>query len=353
MLGLDAKAARAAWTVFLVALAIYTIYLARVPIVVFLLALFFAYLLAPVVDFFTHRITKSKSRLAALSAVYVLLVALLGWAGFLMGSKIAEEASSLASKIPEYMQKQDPLAALPFPGWLEPLREKIIDAARDQLKNLDEDALPMLTHALTRVLSQAGNVLLAVLIPILAFFFLKDGREIYESILSMAIQEQSREFLATILGGLHQLLGNYIRALIGLSFSTLSLYTLYFLMTGVPYAVLLGGLSAILEFIPVVGPLIASATILIVAGASGYPHLIAILVFLVVFRLFQDYVLQPYLMGQGVELHPLLVLFGVLAGEKIAGIPGMFFSVPLIAALRILFLEVQRLRSARVSPPQP
>jgi predicted PurR-regulated permease PerM len=63
-----------------------------------------------------------------------------------------------------------------------------------------------------------------------------------------------------------------------------------------------------------------------------------------VFRLFQDYVLQPYLMGQGVELHPLLVLFGVLAGEKIAGIPGMFFSVPVIAGLRILFLELQMAR---------
>lgn len=346
MLGLDAKAARAAWTVFLVALAIYTVYLARGPIVVFVLALFFAYLLAPVVDFVTHRVSRTQSRVASLVVVYVVLVTVLGFAIFGISAKIAEQASTLASRLPEYMQKQDPLAALPFPSWLEPLREKIIVAARDQLKNLDEDALPLLSSALTKVLSQAGNVLTAVLIPILAFFFLKDGREIRESIIGMAVEKRTREFLDTIFDGLHQLLGNYIRALIGLSFSTLVIYTIYFEIAWVPYPVLLGGLSAILEFIPVVGPLIASVTILIVAGASGYPHLVGILIFLVVFRLFQDYVLQPYLMGQGVELHPLLVLFGVLAGEKIAGIPGMFFSVPVMAALRIVFLEIQKIRAA-------
>jgi predicted PurR-regulated permease PerM len=55
------------------------------------------------------------------------------------------------------------------------------------------------------------------------------------------------------------------------------------------------------------------------------------------FRVVQDYVLNPYLMSSGIELHPLLVLFGVLAGEALAGIPGMFFSVPVLAILRVIY----------------
>jgi predicted PurR-regulated permease PerM len=270
--------------------------------------------------------------------------------GAAIAGKIAEEATTLASRLPQYMAKQDPLAALPFPSWLEPLREKIIVAARDQLKNLDEAALPLLRGALTQVLSQAGNALTAILIPILAFFFLKDAHELRAMIVQLAHSEPQKRFLNRVLDGLDQLLAKYIRALIGLAVSTLLLYTLYFQLTSVPYAILLGGLSAILEFIPVVGPLVASATILIVAGASGYEHLTWIIIFLIVFRLFQDYVLSPYLMGQGVELHPLLVLFGVLAGEKIAGIPGMFFSVPVIAALRILFLELTKPEVEETTP---
>ncbi|BDC49767.1 AI-2E family transporter [Bryobacterales bacterium F-183] len=347
MLGLDAKAAKSTWTAFLVLLAIYLAYEARGPIVVLLLAVFFAYLLAPAVDFFTRFFHEDRARIASLAVVYFLMVGILTAGFILIGTKVAEEATALASRLPEYIERGDPLANLPIPEWLAPMRVKITTAAREQLKHLEQGALPLITAFLTTVLSQAGNILTAVLIPILAFFILKDGKEIRHGLLSLAATEQQRDFLDTIFDGMHQLLGNYIRALLGLVMSTLIIYTLYFEITSVPYAILLGALSAALEFIPVVGPLIASVTILIVAGASGYQHILAILVFLIVFRLFQDYVLQPYLMGQGVELHPLLVLFGVLAGEKIAGIPGMFFSVPLIAALRIIYFEVQKRRQVQ------
>src|SRR6185369_8506629 len=108
-----------------------------------------------------------------------------------------------------------------------------------------------------------------------------------------------------------------------------------------PYPALLAGLAALLEFIPVVGPLVGSVTIVMVAGFADYEHLLWLVVFLVVFRIFQDYVLNPYLLSAGVEIHPLLVLFGVLAGEQIAGIPGMFFSAPVIASLRVIWNRLQ------------
>ena len=72
-----------------------------------------------------------------------------------------------------------------------------------------------------------------------------------------------------------------------------------------------------------------------------------ILIFLVAFRLFQDYVISPHVMGHGVELHPLLVLFGVLAGGELAGIAGSFLSVPILALARILYIRLRRQRLAR------
>jgi predicted PurR-regulated permease PerM len=145
----------------------------------------------------------------------------------------------------------------------------------------------------------------------------------------------------------HALLGNYIRALVILSIATFVAYALFLEFTGAQYSVLLGGIAAVLEFLPVVGPLTASVIILLVSGLSGYSHLLWLLIFLIVYRLFQDYVLTPYLMAQGVELHPLLVLFGVLAGEQIGGVPGMFFSVPVIAILRVVYVRIQRSRARR------
>jgi len=72
-------------------------------------------------------------------------------------------------------------------------------------------------------------------------------------------------------------------------------------VTRVPYALLLAAIAAILEFIPMIGPLTAAVTILLVAGFSGYEHLLFILIFLGVYRLFQDYVLSPRLLVALIE----------------------------------------------------
>ena len=67
--------------------------------------------------------------------------------------------------------------------------------------------------------------------------------------------------------------------------------------------------------------------------------------------MFQDYMLSPHLMGQGVELHPLLVLFGVFAGAELAGIPGTFLSVPVLAMVRVIYLRIRKARL--VARPEP
>jgi predicted PurR-regulated permease PerM len=98
------------------------------------------------------------------------------------------------------------------------------------------------------------------------------------------------------------------------------------------------------EFVPVIGPAVAGVVILIVCGTTGSGGLLWIVVFWACFRIFQDYVLNPYVMSSGVEVHPLLVLFAVLAGEAIGGVPGMIFSVPILAILRVI---LHRLREAK------
>lgn len=350
MLGLDARAARAAWTVFLVALAIFTVYQARATIVVFVLAFFFAYLLAPAVDFISRFFPKRVSRNWALAIVYCSSVALLVYLTSLIGAKIAEQATAFATKMPELLKREDPFSSIPL-GWLEPWRVRIIEAARDLVNNLNTSAIPLLQKVAGTVLSQAGNILTSILIPILAFFLLKDGGELRQGLLQTPVSPESRQFLEEILDDLHHLLAQYVRALVGLSLSTLVVYAIYLEITAVPYGLLLAGIAGLLEFIPVVGWLTAAAIMLTVAGLAGYAHLVWIVVFVIVFRMFQDYVLSPYLMGQGVELHPVLVLFGVLAGEQIAGVPGMFFSVPVIAAMRAIFLRMQKARrNALVEP---
>lgn len=348
MLGIDRQAARVTWTIFLILLLLYLVHEARETLMVFTLAIFLAYMLSPVVNVVERFSPKWASRNLSLTFVYILLLGAFVGLGFSIGGIVADQAANLTAKLPDLIKNQDPLKNLPLPGWLDPLRDRIVEGLRGQLSNLDTNALPILRKAATEVLAHVGVVLTAVLIPILAFFFLKDGSEIKETLVNWTTAGRDSVIFDEILADVHVMLGKYIRALLILSTATFIVYSIFLQATGGQYALLLGGIAAVLEFIPVVGPLAAAVIIVMVEGFSGFPHIVWILVFIAVYRMFQDYVLSPYLMGAGVELHPLLVLFGVLAGEQVAGIPGMFFSVPLLAILRVIYVRLQRSRR----PPQ-
>jgi predicted PurR-regulated permease PerM len=108
-------------------------------------------------------------------------------------------------------------------------------------------------------------------------------------------------------------------------------------MMRMPYALVLGTVGGLLEFIPVVGPLVAAVIIVGVALLMGYKHWLVLIVFLGIWRLIQDYVSSPRIMGHSMELHPLAAIFGVMAGAEVAGILGVFLSIPVMASLRIVF----------------
>ena len=343
MLGLDPRAAKATWTVVVVLLALALVYLARNTLFVFTLAIFFAYMLAPVVHFIDCRLSGGRlPRGAVLALTYLLLVAVLAGIGFLVGSVVSDQAANLAENLPKLVQQRDPLQSIWLPHWLEPLRARILEAIRAQLGTWDSHAFPILRKAVTELLTHVEIVLFLVLIPILGFFFLKEGKRLKDAVLVWTSEGSARLKFDEILADVHVLLGSYIRALVLLASATFVAYSVVLALLGAGYAVLLALVAAMLEFIPVIGPLTASVVIVLVAGFTGSGHLVLIIVFLLVYRMFQDYVLSPYLMGSGVELHPLLVLFGVLAGEQIGGIPGMFLSVPVIATLRVVYVRIQR-----------
>lgn len=345
MIGIDRHALKIAWTVFLFALIAVLVFQVRHTLMIFMLAVFFSQLLSPVVAFFERTVPARVPRVAILLLVYIVLMAVIVLTLISVGSRIGEQAASLAVRLGAMKQQDllDLIGHLPLPAWLEWARPRLAELLHDRLGDLEQHVLPLLSSAGTQILSGIGNVLSTILIPILSFFFLKDGAAIRTTIVE-SFSHANQTIVNEIFMDLHLLLAQYIRALVLLAIASFAFYTGFLSIASVPYAILLAGIAAILEFIPVVGPLTASAVILLVAAFTGYHHLLWILIFLVIYRIFQDYALSPYLMSSGVEVDPLLVLFGVLAGEQIAGVPGMFFSVPVIAALRVLYVRLRRQR---------
>jgi len=330
----DSRTARALVTVLLFALGLGFLYVARATLIAFLFAIFFAYLMSPLVTRL-EKVLKGRSR--AIGVIYTLLLALVVVFFVALGPKVTREGARLGESLPALLNQ---LSSGQFArqlgeehGW----SEKSTQMVQAFLASHRDDITQLAQRIGLRVADVAKQAWLLFVVPLLSIFFLKDGRSFSDFLLSTIQSRPQREFLENVLNDLNRMLAHFIRAQLILAGLSLVAYSSVLWIMQVPYFLVLGTVGGLLEFIPVVGPLAAGLIIVSVALLTSYQHWTVLVVFLVVWRLIQDYVSSPRIMGESMELHPLAAIFGVMAGGEVAGILGVYLSIPVMASLRIVF----------------
>jgi len=329
----DARTARVLITVLLFALGLGFLYLARQTLIAFLFAIFFAYLMSPLVSYL-EKVLRGRGR--AIAVIYLLLLGLLVLFFVSMGPKIGREGARLGQTLQAITELSSGQIAdkLEYDhGW----NGRAVDLLRDYLANHSNEIVKLAQNVGLHVADVAKEAWLLVVVPLLSIFFLKDGQAFGEILLDLVQSRPQRELLEGVLSDLNQMLAHFIRAQLTLAALSMAAYSGMLGVIRMPYALVLGTVGGLLEFVPVVGPMVAAVTIISVALLMSFPHWLAIIIFLGVWRLVQDYVTSPRIMGQSMELHPLAAIFGVMAGGEVAGILGIFLSIPVMASLRIVF----------------
>jgi predicted PurR-regulated permease PerM len=336
---LDPRTARATWTILVFLGALGLLYAMRGVLLIVALSLFFAYLLFPLV-----RLTQRwliQSRPLAIVVVYLVVLTALGGAVVAVGPRLSTEVQSLAQKLPD-MSKQVQSgelvrSLLAGKGWEG---QEIREVDRLVQTHMSE-IIGYAQQAAAALLTWLAGAWVIVLVPIFAFFILKDVERFTTTTIWRLGHQGHRGMWWGISEDLDALLGQYVRALVLQALITFVVWSAVFLVAGVPYALVLAAIGGALEFIPVIGPLAAGVAAIGVSLFSGYAHPWLLAVFVLVWRGIQDYGTSPLVMGRGIEIHPALVIFGVLAGGEIGGVAGMFLSVPVIAAARIVWRRLQ------------
>jgi predicted PurR-regulated permease PerM len=356
MVGINSRVARYTWTVVAIFLIIGVLYEIRDTLFAFIVALFFAYLLWPLLQYFDKHLP-GRSRVPALAVTYIFVVGLLSLVAFEIGSRVVAEANNLAHKLPDFLSKVNATEQVSLPLPMHSVKQMLLFEIQRQIVMHSKDLLATLPNVAAKAAAASPILFFIFLVPIISFFYLKDRNLIAEFLLSIASQGSHGNEFQNIGADVHLLLSHYMRALAVLAGIAFTFYALLFSIIRVPYAILLATLDFPLEFIPIAGPFAGAVIVTLVAAFSGYRHLWWLVVFMALFRLIQDYAISPHIMSSEFKLPPLVIIFGVLAGAEIAGIIGCFVSVPMLVLLRIVYLRLQRkrvilLRGSAVPPAQ-
>jgi len=329
---------------YLIKATLWVFYALTGILLVIVLAIFFAYLIAPLVElvrrpFNARGRERVMPRWMAIGVVYAVIFGSLGIGAWVLTPRLGAQMADMAKQAPDYVTNararadrlNNFLEELHLPrSWRQSANEKITGA-------ITEAGNYVAGEGFSSALNVLGFLPYLVLIPILAFFFLKDADSFRQSALMMLPQGRIRWRGDELFQDINSTLAAYIRAQLTSCLIIGTICTVGFAVFDVRYALVLGVVAGLLEFIPLLGPLVVAIVAGMVAGFDSGTKAVAVLVFLGVLRIVQDYVLYPRIIGSGIHLHPLAVILAILAGHELAGVAGIFLAIPVIAVLTVTY----------------
>jgi predicted PurR-regulated permease PerM len=343
----DAKTRELARTVLViiaiglaVAGALWLIWTLSTLLIVLILSAFVAYLISPLVDFVCRPVQLMGRRRGvprgwAILIVYTLIGSIAATAIAISAPRIAAQSADLTRQVSSYATTS---GLHVWTTWFN--RLPVDDSVRITLQQVLTRSLEAATSAAqaaaVSVLAWMSSLPWLVLIPIFAFFLLKDAELLRDAIIAWGSDEERRRRIATVLREVNNALAAYIRAQLLACVIVGTICTIGFVVIRVPYALVLGLFAGVMEVIPLVGPAIVAVVVTLLSLFHSGVIAIAALVFVGVVRILEDYVIYPRLIGRHIDLPPFAVILAVLAGAEIAGVTGVLLAIPVLATAIIL-----------------
>ena len=314
------------------------VYLALDAITWILIAALFAIALNPAVEMLEGR---GLGRGRAAAVVFVAAFAALAGLGLLVIPPLVNATTDFVEALPRYLRdleaERGPLAFLERRFGVG---EELVDAyERGGIVSLL--GLERVGSGAARTAASAALALVAV--PFLTYFMLLYGRQWIDGFLSV-VPPSARPRWERALDGVYRTVGGYVTGnlLISLVAGVVAGVTLFAL--GVPYALPLAVLVAILDLIPLVGATIALVACGLAALTEGVVVMVIVVVVLLLYQQIENHVLMPVVYGRTVKLSPLAVLVAILIGAELAGVLGALAAIPIAGSMAVVARELVRWR---------
>ena len=295
------------------------------------LSLLLQLLLKPAVDFMeARRMPRSVASAIAIIAFILVLAALAS----VISRSVLPSFQRFVAELPTIGQS---LQQIPFLSDTDFIQDELVNIL-DRLRSVGAD---LLRASLSFLLVAFGKVVDFVIIIFVSFYLLKDGLTI-KLWLADLFPDTARRRVLRLFDTLLTALRVYICSQLVMCAVTGVVVLVYFKLMNLPYASVFALLSGISEFVPVLGPTVASGLGIIMTASAARELTVQTALFYVALTQVNHNVVYPALVGKSLHLHPVAVILGVVFGGEILGAAGMFLAVPFIVIIKIVITDIYR-----------
>lgn len=342
--------ARAVAKVVVVAAAVvaglYLAYLIRTVIGLFLIAAFFAVAIAPAVNWLDHR---KVPRWVAILLVYLSIAAGIFGIGLIIIPPLVTGVESLSQDLPGYVDDLRNNKTFRDYDNRYHITENLKQQAKELPANLGNAAgtLRDVTVGVFSSFVQLFSIL------VITFFLVKDGSRLLEFFYKQLPGERSRRF-RSIGGDISDAISGYVfgNFVISVLAGLVTYVTLRII--GVPFALPLAILFGFFDLVPLVGATLGGILVGIVVAFVAFPvGLIVWVVVLILYQQIENNLIQPYVYGRAVQLHPLIVIGAILVGASVLGVLGALMAIPAAAAVQAVVRDYWRIKHPETGPAEP
>ena len=303
----------------------------------FSFALMLAYFFDPLYKFLLN---KKAPKVLAIIVVFGIIIALLILTIFFLIPSVINQLNILYNEIPKFINSYQTLILS-----LEPQLSRFIDPAdvesllKENLSELQKSILGFSQTIIIYLSNIVSSITFGiVIVPLILFYLMKDIFIFKENLYIFVSKKNKKEF-KEVLEEIDNIISGFIRGRIIVCFivGTLIGIGLYFL--NLKFALIIGVVSGVFNFIPYLGPIVGVVLALIFALGSPWWTLLMIVVLFVLVNQLEAIYLNPNILGKGLGLHPLTVILSILICGQLLGILGVLVAVPLAAILKVLAIR--------------
>ncbi len=311
-------------------LAFWFLFAVKDMVVMLLAAVIVAAAIEPIAD----RMAKYRiPRAVTVVVVYLLVILLLIGVGALMADPLVEQTRALAAAVPEVVSRFSGLSTV-VPEFDQ---QQVIDAVQQGLGQFGNNLANISINIFASTRTLINNLVNFLFVFVIALYLVTE-QDALKKFARLIVSKKHINRVEKSLDRVHRSLGKWVLAQLTLGVSVGLIVGLGLWVLGVPYALLLGILSALLEFIPVIGPILSAIPGILVALAQSWVLAVVVWVFYVIVGQVEGQVLIPNIMKRAVGLKPLITIIAVLVGARLFGVVGILLAVPVAVVIKV-FVE--------------